>query len=293
MTGEVHVSFVAPRALIEGAVEAMGRYAGSRDEGALVRSLGEAWSLHQKRRRVQLTDLDGTERRRIERIAGDDPGLVNALGTVPAQVRKAALADVRRHASMLERLRQMAAPQVVQDRARMSLARSIAALDSASPMPVEEAPGLSYAGEADGSRTVNLHDWLEQLLRSALGSGGSDRAIARSLGAELGDPIRRQRPTPSAGGRCWPGIDLTTYGSEPGHPMWRHPRLILPRPLEAGGTVVVGVSGGPATFAVAGDAPASAVGAALAREVRALSPGDSVVSFAALDEGVTAPWGSD
>ena len=267
------MAFIATAELVERAVEAMARYDRDRDRAGLDAVLEAATLVQHQRRADNLAPFEETQRGELARCVGDDAALGAALAAVPDQVRALVLRDLVRHAGLLARVRELSAPPVVQEGMRKQVTAGIASLDPATPLPVEEVP--VPAEDEDG---LNVHDWLHMVLR-ALRTGplvGQGKTIA---GAPAGQGVILPATAAS-------GLDFTTYGMSPADPLWT--TAWLPRPLHGDSLVVVGVGGGPGSFARRGDG--DRVQGTLAAPVASLGEGEALVSFVGVDNDVDWPW---
>jgi hypothetical protein len=164
----------------------------------------------------------------------------------------------------------------------------LAALDPASPFPdAQDGPPPPMIEGPAGEDVVNLHGWLCDLLRVARREGGG----LVGLGGAVAD-LRGARALllDEVAGPVASGIELTMYGIHTRDRRWTWPAVVLPRPLRHRALVVVGVAGGPASFAVAGDVTSVVLDPTLAARVHALVPGEALVSFVAVTNDIEWPW---
>lgn len=286
MRGAFHVAFIADSDLIQGAVRAMGDLARDDDVEAVGALLGEARVRRQRRREQRTVQLEAAERQTIESLLGAQSELAAALGSSPAVVREAMLTDLRLLAGRLASLRNLPAPQVVLDGLHRRVAAVVVALDPSRPLAPEEPEEVGRVEKAPGVSVPNLHDWLDALLRACRDPSRPLVGLGPEVGAVDLDGSADD-PGSSVG---WPGIEFTSLGLSPDPRVWMPPRIALPRPLHAGGLVAVGVSGGWATWALAGDAVRPELSDRMTASVRGLAPGEALVSFVCLEDGVDWPW---
>ena len=286
MRGVFHVAFVADSDLIQGAVQAMAGLAHDGDAEAVRALLREARARRHRWREERTVRLDEAERHAIEALLGPRSDLGAAPASSPTVVRAAMLADLHLLAGRLAGLRDLSAPQVVLERLRRRIAAVAVALDPSRPLAPEEPSQIGVVERVAGVTIPNLHDWVDALLRA---SRNPTRPLV-GLGREVGVVDLDGSPDHSASSDGWPGIEFTSLGLSGDPSSWMPPRIALPRPLHTGGLVAVGVSGGWATWALAGDAVRPELSGRMVASVRGLAPDEALVSFVCLEDGVDQPW---
>ncbi|HUH02962.1 MAG TPA: hypothetical protein VML75_13285 [Kofleriaceae bacterium] len=288
MTGAYHVAFVADAELLERAAAAMASYERDGDSRPLDEVLAAARHARWRHRAQERGILADAARREIERHLGGDAELLAALRAAPAQVRAAAARELAELAPRLARLRVLGVPPIVVQGTRTQVVAMLAALDPASAFPEQpDRPPLPMIEGPAGEDVVNLHGWLCDLLEVARRDGGGLVGLGGAV-ADLGGA--RALILDEVAGPVAPGIELTMYGIHARDRRWTWPAVVLPRPLRHRALIVVGVAGGPASFAVAGDVTSAALDPALAARVHALVPGEALVSFVAVTNDIEWPW---
>jgi hypothetical protein len=285
--GAFHLAFVVDAGLVERGVSAMARYESSGDAGALEEVLEAAWRERWRRRAEPTVDLGASRRGELSLLLRGESELVAGLASAPDRVRESAMRDVARLSALLTRFGDLGAPDVVRDGTREQLRIAVAALDPSTELPREPMPEVGSAMTPSGDQVPNLHDWLGHLLASMFVPA---RALV-GLGRELNPDLAGAR----SGAGIFPeerasGIEFTCYGMNPEESIWVSPEILLPRALCASTLVVVGVGGGPASFALAGDVAGEPTHLELASRVRALEPDEALVSFVGVENDVEWPW---
>ena len=280
-----HVAFLVDRALIESALDALREYADGRDRDVLLAVLGRAWAARQVRRRTRTCALAASERDDLVGVLADVPPLSQAVSRAPVEVREAALHELRRHSALYVRVRSLDAPPVVVKGMRARVEEAIARLAPDTEAADEPVPELAVVSDAGGRELINVHDWLDQLLRAARSPDRPLVGLGSAFAAASEDEVEQE-----AEGGGWPGIEYTCYGMDPGSSIWCAPQISLPHAFGAGGAIVVGTAGGPMTYAVAGDPRSPDVAVSLLDVMSSLTKDSALVSFAALENDVDWPW---
>ena len=289
-----HVAFELERTWIDD-VEAAATAIGAGDDTVARDALARWWTRRDRHHGTATATLEREGRDELASWLAIEPLLAELATSAPRTVRLAALARLRHHAHTLARLVELGAPETIIATERTAAAEQLQLLDPASTWPGDPRPELATVA-VDGGDRLNACDWLAWMIAAGRGAspyfGIGSKLASTPAGQRLAE--RDRHPVPAVPGG--PGLTGTAYLAYPDDGLWCAPLIALPRRLELAGTprrtVVVDGSGGPLTYARAGDTPGSDVDRALARVAGRLAANRVLISFVWLDDdhGEPAPW---
>jgi hypothetical protein len=273
------VALVIDRSLAEAADAAIAASQRGHDRRPLERALARSGHARSERHERERAKLDEDVRRALIDAAPERASVLEAL---EGDVRKAAVRKAARLAGLLAKLTELRAPDVVRSSTRALLHEAIDRLDPTAPWVPDPLPPLAVIEDDDGARRINLHHYLELMLRAAL-----DETKPIGTATEIATSGSRVDSLPPP----VPGIESTAYGMQPNDMAWHLEHFILPRGFgPADRVVVVGLGGGPATWAVAGDVPSEMLDERLRDAVHALGPAEALVCFVWCENDVEEAW---
>ena len=269
------IAFVFDRVIAEAASEAIRESDGGRHRPPLDGALGLAWRRAAKRADVVREALSEASRDELLRAV---PERSAVLGSLPTEVRSNPLLQATRLAHLLARLRNLRAPAPVIEGTLRGFDAAVARLDPSRPYEGDPAPELALCEDA----RTHLHDFLEKVLRTAMEPA---RRIPSSAIDVATDAPPKAVPPLAAG---W---ESTCYGMDPLEGAWHCSSVALARRFAPPDlTVLVGLGGGPATWATREDHAPERLSGPLSAAHSALGHEDALVSFVWCENDVEEAW---